>query len=156
MVSPANSFGIMDGGLDLAIRHELGNNIEARVQDCIVREYYGELPVGNAAVVKTDHGVWPYLIVAPTMRVPENIRHTLNAYLAFRAVLIAVHRHNTLRPEDAIRTLICPGLGTGVGRMPPAQCAMQMKLAFEQLDRPARIPGASELREMYRRLATAD
>ena len=153
MVSPANSFGIMDGGLDLAIRHELGSKTETRVQECIVRDYYGELPVGNAAVVATDHSVWPYLIVAPTMRVPMDVRHTLNAYLAFRAVLIAVHRHNTDKPEDAIRTLICPGLATGVGRISPARCALQMKLAFEQFERPARIPGASELREMYRRLA---
>ena len=46
MVSPANSFGIMDGGLDLAIRDRLGFLAESRVQDVIVERYHGELPVG--------------------------------------------------------------------------------------------------------------
>ena len=32
MVSPANSFGIMDGGLDLAIRNELGLKVEQRIR----------------------------------------------------------------------------------------------------------------------------
>jgi O-acetyl-ADP-ribose deacetylase (regulator of RNase III) len=46
IVSPANSFGIMDGGLDLAIRSELGFAIEQKVQEVIVQKYHGELPVG--------------------------------------------------------------------------------------------------------------
>src|SRR6476469_5307133 len=46
IVSPANSFGIMDGGLDLAIRDRLGFPVEARVQAVIVEKYHGELPVG--------------------------------------------------------------------------------------------------------------
>ena len=32
MVSPANCFGIMDGGIDLAIRNVLGTRVEKRVQ----------------------------------------------------------------------------------------------------------------------------
>lgn len=32
MVSPANSFGIMDGGLDLAIRDELGLAVQRELQ----------------------------------------------------------------------------------------------------------------------------
>ncbi len=154
LVSPANSFGIMDGGLDLAIRYELGHGIEARVQDHIVQHCYGELPVGNAVIVETGHCDWPYLVVAPTMRVPMDIRHTLNAYLAFRAVLIAVLRHNMSHPQNAIRSLVCPGLGTGVGRMSAAQCALQMKIAYEQMNRPAGIPGVAELNDVYRRLSS--
>lgn len=46
MVSPANSFGIMDGGLDLAIRDALGASIQRRVQQAIIERHHGEMPVG--------------------------------------------------------------------------------------------------------------
>lgn len=95
MVSPANSFGIMDGGLDLAIRDALGAYIQPKVQQAILERHHGELHVGSAEVVATDHARWPYLVVAPTMRVPEPIAHTMNAYTAFRAILLEVGRHNS-------------------------------------------------------------
>jgi len=101
MVSPANSFGIMDGGLDLAIRDVLGVHVEQRVRDRIVERHHGELPVGVAEVVKTDDSRWPLLVCAPTMRVPEDASRTTNAYLAFRAALLAV------RGEAS--TIVCPG-----------------------------------------------
>lgn len=85
MVSPANSFGIMDGGLDAAIRAELGGHVQTDVQARILERHHGELPVGAAEIVPTHHARWPFLVVAPTMRVPESVAHTLNAYLSFRA-----------------------------------------------------------------------
>src|SRR4051812_23434310 len=88
MVSPANSFGIMDGGLDLAIRNALGFEAQKAAQRAIVERHHGELPVGSAEIVSTGDARWPLLVVAPTMRVPESTAHTLNAYLSFRAVLI--------------------------------------------------------------------
>src|SRR5687767_2206594 len=82
MVSPANSCGIMDGGLDLAIRHELGHGVQDVVQKRILEEFHGELPVGAAIVVETGVAKWPLLISAPTMRVPESVAQTVNAYSA--------------------------------------------------------------------------
>src|ERR1700759_1545898 len=64
MVSPANSFGIMDGGLDLAIRSALGSNIQGDVQRVILERHHGEIPVGAAEVVPTGHSRWPHLVVA--------------------------------------------------------------------------------------------
>jgi O-acetyl-ADP-ribose deacetylase (regulator of RNase III) len=78
MVSPANSFGIMDGGLDAAIRAVLGGQVESRVQAAILERHHGELPVGLAEIVPTAHPRWPYLVVAPTMRVPENVASSVN------------------------------------------------------------------------------
>src|SRR4051812_16852286 len=69
LVSPANSFGIMDGGLDLAIRDRLGFGVQAKVQEVIVDRHHGELPVGCAEAVETGDPHWRYLIAAPTMRV---------------------------------------------------------------------------------------
>lgn len=42
-----------------------------------------------------------------------------------------VRCHNTANPEDPIRTILCPGLGTAVGRMPYLRCAVQMRKAFD-------------------------
>lgn len=98
-----------------------------------------------------------YLISAPTMRIPTNVSKTVNSYLAMRAVLregmcvcgwrggilylivasIMVYTchtvcsHNAANPEDPIRTVLCPGLGTAVGRMPYLRCAVQMRTAFD-------------------------
>src|SRR4051812_45769268 len=123
LVSPANSFGIMDGGLDAAIRAQLGGLVETAVQRRIVEEHHGELPVGSAEVLSTGHSRWPFLVVAPTMRVPETVAQTLNAYLAFRAALLAVAKHNRASPNQRIHSIVVPGLGTGIGAMDARRCA---------------------------------
>ena len=64
------------------------------------------------------------------MRVPGNIARTVNVYLAFRAALAAVLAHNE-RSTRPITTLLVPGLGTGVGKVPPTRAAKQMKLAHD-------------------------
>src|SRR5881227_3167911 len=42
----------------------------------ILDHHHGELFVGTAEVVETDHAGIPYLIAAPTMRVPMILGHT--------------------------------------------------------------------------------
>jgi len=153
MVSPANSFGIMDGGLDLAIRYELGFDVEQKVQKAILDDFYGELPVGAAVIVETNHEKWPFLIAAPTMRVPENISKTLNAYVAFRAVLLAIQRHNETSHRK-INSFVCSGLGTGVGGVDPQKCAQQMHAAFLSMSKPARIASYNEIRSQHKKLHT--
>jgi O-acetyl-ADP-ribose deacetylase (regulator of RNase III) len=155
MVSPANSFGIMDGGIDAAIRRELGATIEAQVQATIVEKHHGELPVGAAEVVPTNHGRWRFLVVAPTMRVPESVANTVNAYLSFRAALLAVARHNAAAGTAAIRRLLVPGLGTGIGAMDARRCAAQMRIAFDHARRPARIPSFALIHEVHQKLRSA-
>ncbi|WP_020559830.1 macro domain-containing protein [Thiofilum flexile] len=109
LVSPANSFGFMDGGLDLKISQKLGWDIERRVREKILLEFYGEVPVGNALIIETGVNQFPYLISAPTMRVPMDVSKTANAFLAFRAILIAVQKFNSV--EQKIASMVCPGLG---------------------------------------------
>jgi O-acetyl-ADP-ribose deacetylase (regulator of RNase III) len=148
MVSPANSFGIMDGGLDLAIRDALGFEIQRRVQQVIVERHHGELPVGCAEIVATDDTRWPSLVVAPTMRVPESVAQTLNAYLAFRAALLAAKR-------AGLSSLVCCGLGTGIGAMEPQRAAVQMRLALLNVSGPARVPSFPQIHATHRALRTA-
>ncbi|RKH17353.1 Appr-1-p processing protein [Corallococcus sp. CA047B] len=154
MVSPANSFGIMDGGLDLAIRDTLGLLVQDAVQKAIVERHHGELPVGAAEVVSSGDARWPFLVAAPTMRIPESVAQTVNAYLAFRAILLAVKRHNEAAGAPVIRTLVCPGLGTGIGGLEPRRCAAQMRMALKQVLGPARIPSFRDIHLVHRALRT--
>jgi O-acetyl-ADP-ribose deacetylase (regulator of RNase III) len=152
LVSPANSFGIMDGGLDLAIRDQLGFPVERKVQELIDDKHHGELPVGSAEVVETGHARWRYLIVAPTMRIPEPIPFSINAYLAFRAVLLAAKNYNRGVGRREIDSLVCCGLGTGIGQVGANKCAMQMRAAYQGMTRPARILSYRGLHEFHQAL----
>lgn len=150
IVSPANSFGFMDGGLDLLLSEHFGWDVEQRVRECLLNEYDGELPVGQAIVVPTTHDRVRWLISAPTMRVPMDVSSTAHAYLAFRAVLRAVRTHNETHSSDLITSVACPGLGTGEGNMPADRCARQMRHAYEvcALKQPLRKGGlAAAVRE---------
>jgi O-acetyl-ADP-ribose deacetylase (regulator of RNase III) len=80
----------MDEGLDLKISLFFGWHVQDRLQQIIRTKHHGELLVGTAEIVKTDHPRIPYLICAPTMRVPMIFEQTVNVYLAIRAVLILV------------------------------------------------------------------
>jgi O-acetyl-ADP-ribose deacetylase (regulator of RNase III) len=130
IVSPANSFGYMDGGIDLAYRKFFGHELQVRLQERIRTQFFGELAVGQATIVSTRHEAFPSLISAPTMRVPDRISDTVNVYLAFRAAIIAVLEHNQ-REHSPIRSVRVPGLGTGVGGMSPTRAAFQMHAAFD-------------------------
>jgi O-acetyl-ADP-ribose deacetylase (regulator of RNase III) len=154
MVGPGNSFGIMDGGLDDAIRQTVGSDIEKRVRGALVAEHHGELHVGAAVLVETGDGRWPWLIYAPTMRVPDDVSRTTNAYVAFRAILLTARRHNLSNPERPIRSMVCSGLCTGVGAMPPRRCAAQMRIAYRQIHEPPDLPSTAAIYETHTTMRT--
>jgi len=129
IVSPANSFGFMDGGLDLALSERFGWELQTLLQEEIAALPERELLVGRSIVVQTNDAQTPWLISAPTMRVPMsfNIGTSVNAYLAMKAILIA----GTSHPE--IKSIAIPGLCTGVGRMPPKIASIQMFAAYDEI-----------------------
>ena len=136
LVSPANSFGFMDGSLDFAISEFFGWHVQDRLQEAIKSKHSGELLVGQVEIVSTDHTSIPYVISAPTMRVPLDIRGTANPYLAIRGVLLAV-KHGIFKDgtpvKDRIKTIAFPGMGTGVGQISPQVFAEQMKQAVKDV-----------------------
>lgn len=139
IVSPANSFGLMDGGVDYAIIRFFGGKLMRDVQQHIIQEYLGEQPVGTSFLIETGHPKHPWLAHTPTMRVPMEISRTDNAYLAMWAFLRAIHHHNR-ENETPIKSVVCTGLGTGVGRVPAREAARQMALAYRNfLDPPSYI-----------------
>jgi O-acetyl-ADP-ribose deacetylase (regulator of RNase III) len=136
LVSPANSFGAMNGGIDFAISKNLGWHIEKDLKKIIREKFFGELLVGQSTIVPTDHSDFPYLISAPTMRNPMTILHTPNVYLAMKAILTLV-QFGTFDNGDNINSVVnsvaIPGLGTGIGQVPPMICARQMRIAWEDI-----------------------
>lgn len=128
-VSPANSYGIMDGGIDAVLSARFPQ-AEARVQVAI-EQGGGLLPVGQAVVVETGDRDVPYLVCAPTMQVPSRVGQTDNASRAMLALLRAVAQFNAVG-EDVIDTVAAPGLCTGVGAMEPDTAAHQMAQAYAQ------------------------
>jgi O-acetyl-ADP-ribose deacetylase (regulator of RNase III) len=124
VVSPANSFGFMDGGIDAAYRSFFGPGIEERAQSAINMRPEGHLPVGASLVVDTGNPRVPFMVVAPTMLSPEAVE-SMNCSRAMRAVLRVAGRDERIWPG-----LFCPGLGTGVGQVSPDDAARGMAKAY--------------------------
>lgn len=161
IVSPANSFGFMNGGIDFSISKNLGWHIEKTLQKKLRAKYHGELLVGQATIVETDHQQFPFLISAPTMRTPMTIFRSPNVYLAMKAILILLKEgkfeDGTLIKEK-VQTIAIPGLGTGVGQVPPLMCARQMRIAWEDVmnEKYKTEKGWEELRSNYAYFFTHD
>lgn len=134
---PANAFGFTDGGVDLAISHEVFDwGLQDALRALIDRDHDGELLVGQALVLPTSSARLRYVVVAPTMRVPGDVGDSVNAYLAMRAILRAVEAHNRATravPSNQIRSLAVPGLCTGTGKMAPSRAAYQMWTAYRSM-----------------------
>ena len=140
VVSPANSFGFMDGGIDLRYSQKFGWKVQERLQAIIRERHDGELLIGTAEIVQTDDLQIPYVIAAPTMRVPMILRDSVNPYLAARAALLLVKRgvfgEGPLVGEPiaaGVQSVAFPGLGTGVGQVDPNTCARQVRAAIEDV-----------------------
>ena len=140
VVSPANSFGFMDGGIDHLYSRHFGRKIEERLQEMIRNRHHGELLIGTAEIVETNNLRIPYIIAAPTMRVPMKLADSINPYLAARAVLLLI-KYGVVpsgalagKPVSAVVTSVAfPGLGTGVGQVGPNTCAHQVRAAIEEV-----------------------
>lgn len=137
VVSPANSYGWMRGGID-AVYAQRFPAVEERVRSAVLAYHGGELPVGEALLVPTGVRAPYWLISAPTMREPgEQLPvDTVHPYLAARAVF---RLWESGRLEDgspvrlAISVLGVPGLGTGVGGVSPTICARQVSAAWDEV-----------------------
>ncbi|KAJ3182979.1 hypothetical protein HDU87_007401 [Geranomyces variabilis] len=161
IVSPANSFGLMDGGADWAISYHLAGGPEglvAHVQRAILNKFAGQQPVASSFIIDVEEVVRSYLRTpgnhfraagetnvklprflahTPTMRTPQKLGpSTTVPYDAMWSTLVAIREHNVQaeaagRPDRAIRNVLLPGFGTSYGHVPPAVGARQLALAYK-------------------------
>ena len=138
-VTAGNAFGLMTAGIDAAVVHRFGASLMERVQQRIMDAYMGEQPVGTAFVVATGDPALPFLVHAPTMRVPGSIAGTDKVYVATWAALLAVQAHNQTE-EQKFATVAFPAMGTGFGGVPFSEAARQMAVAYRHyLEPPHRL-----------------
>lgn len=126
IVSPANSFGMMDGGIDLAYSRKWGWGVQAVLQAAIRKRPMGELLVGEALVIPTGDVGTPFMISAPTMRLPAPISDPADVFLASKAAFIAARDHG-------FGNVVMPGMGTLTGRVVPDLAVCLMLDAYQSV-----------------------
>jgi O-acetyl-ADP-ribose deacetylase (regulator of RNase III) len=134
-VTAGNAFGLMTAGIDAAVVRRFGTELMARVQHRIMDQFFGEQPVGTAFVIPTGEPTLPFLVHAPTMRVPGSIEGTDKVYAATWAALLAMVAHNRTA-EQRIEVVAFPAMGTGFGGVPFGEAARQMAVAYRHLLEP--------------------
>ena len=135
-MSPANSIGFMDGGLDAAYMTMFPGvqpAVQAKIRDLGRRTNLGRfyLPVGSAVVVSVGAGY--SLVSAPTMFLPHDVSTTRNAYHAMMAALMAFKKQEST--TSPYKHLVCSGLCCGYGRMNPVVSAKQIREAYDDFTR---------------------
>jgi O-acetyl-ADP-ribose deacetylase (regulator of RNase III) len=110
VVNPANSLGIMAGGVSAALSRKGGPTIQ--------KEAMSLAPIAVGAAVVTNAGqLWAkHVIHAPTMEQPGTKVGVENVRRATRAALLAAARHG-------FDVIALPGMGTGLGGVDPADAA---------------------------------
>jgi O-acetyl-ADP-ribose deacetylase (regulator of RNase III) len=113
VVNPANSLGIMGGGVAAALSRKGGPTIQ--------REAMSLAPIAvGAAVITAAGSLWAkHVIHAPTMEEPGMKIGVENVRRATRAALIAA-------AHQGLETIALPGMGTGLGGVDAADAARAM------------------------------
>jgi O-acetyl-ADP-ribose deacetylase (regulator of RNase III) len=128
VVNPANSLGIMGGGVAGALHRRGGPSIQ--------REAMSLAPIAVGAAVVTNAGqLWAkFVIHAPTMEEPGTKIGVENVRRATRAALLAANHRN-------LDVIAIPGMGTGLGGVDPADAARAMvdELRAHRQPRPTTI-----------------
>lgn len=128
IVSPANSYGLMDGGYDLAITEYFGADLMKKVQKHIIENYYGEQPVGTSFIMET--GIRNIkLIHTPTMRIPSKIKEPMVVYQAMRTSLMTALK-------NGIESIVIPAFGGCCGFMNPQELCELMYEGYKQIMNP--------------------
>ena len=110
VVNPANSLGIMGGGIGGSLRRQGG--------DVIQQAAMAAAPIAVGAALVTTAGQLPAknVIHVPTMEEPGMMIGAENVRRAARAALIAADRNN-------FKTIAIPGIGTDLGNVPLDEAA---------------------------------
>lgn len=124
IVSPGNSYGIMNAGYDKAITNYFKENIQDKVQEYIIENYNREQPVSTSFIININDN--KKLIHTPTMRVPRKIKDEKVIYECMKSTLILAKQNN-------IESILIPLFGAGTGKIKPQIIAKLMKDAYDEI-----------------------
>ena len=156
VVSPANSYALLDGGFDDAISRAFSpaDNYYAltrHVQSELYKQYRGFAPPGTCTLVPIpkeyaersrtgDRWGCRWLALCPSMRLPDNAEWDREVvYECIWSLLCAIDRHNRsakasgdaeLR-EPVIKSMLMTPLATGTGNVSAKKWANQVVLALK-------------------------
>ena len=125
VVSPANAWGIMSGGYDLAITNYYGDALQRSVQKYINHNLYGEQPVGTSIILDIPK-TRQKLIHTPTMQISIPIKDSFVVYQCMRTTLMTALDNN-------IKSIVIPAFGGDCGKISPKVVATKMKEAYDQI-----------------------
>ncbi|KAH9837990.1 uncharacterized protein C8Q71DRAFT_706001 [Rhodofomes roseus] len=150
IVSPANSYGIMDGGFDYYLSEALSPKgdimaLTRCAQAALKARHFGFAPPGTCTLVPLsaelrDNPRFPrcrVLAVSPTMRYPVDVSwHEDLVYNTMWSLLVEVERWNERADREGegrgrIQKVCMTGFATGVGGASKEVCARQMVLAVK-------------------------
>ena len=128
--SAANSFGIIDGGLDGVYKSYFNEGLQTAIQDIIVNDYMGEQPVCSSFIVEIPNHPGKRLIHTPTMRSPGPLYACGGqiVYMAARSALVTALKHGVHR-------MIMPAYAHMTGRVPAPVVSEMMYKAFTSVER---------------------
>jgi len=134
IVSPANCFGIMDGGYDAAITKLFGINLMKKVQEKILNDYYGLQPITTCISVLIDGfstraGNQMFLLHTPIMTFPDKVYDPLLVFHAMRNTLMEALRLH-------LQSIVIPAWGGSCGQLYQEEIAYYMKAAYDQIKSP--------------------
>lgn len=156
VVSPANSYGRLDGAFDDAISrvfclpHHPYDTLTDAAQKVLYERWRGFAPPGTCTLVPFPHDLegknkWgcKWVAICPTMRTPEAVSWDYEViYECVWSLLCEVEGWNRDRTEDRINTILITPLATGVGGVSGKRWAAQFVLALKHfvdaLEKPER------------------
>ncbi|KAE8387727.1 hypothetical protein BDV23DRAFT_120619 [Aspergillus alliaceus] len=156
VVSPANSYGRLDGAFDDAISrkfcrpHHPYDTLTRAAQTVLYEKWRGFAPPGSCTLVpfpKDMEGtnVWgcKWVAICPTMRSPNKVSWDREVvYECVWSLLCQLEGWNRDRSEDRIDNILMTPLATGIGGVSPQRWASQLILALKHfvdaLERPER------------------
>ncbi|PYI09346.1 macro domain-like protein [Aspergillus sclerotiicarbonarius CBS 121057] len=159
IVSPANSYGRLDGGFDDAISRAFSPKqdylaLTRHVQSLLYDEYRGFLPPGSCKLISIPEtftplskNIWQtrYLALCPTMRVPRDTRWDREVvYECLWSLFCAIDKHNRVawaEWDEKIESVLMTPLATGCGFVSPERWARQLVLAIRHYVDAVQDPG---------------
>jgi len=133
IVSPGNSYGMMDGGIDMEITKYFGDKKEfiKLVQSQLNDQCNLQQQPGSVCVINTSNEKCPYLFHCPTMMTPITIKDYSVIYWCFYNILNTAFNHNMNNQSSKIKNIVMSGLGTGCGRVSYNNFIKLIKLAHQ-------------------------